>query len=108
MLLANTFCLSIRNEEQILALSYNFPLTAAKNVNLHVLFLLCWRIACNGVVSEPKSRSGLGSWSEAEEAEEELGGRVCLWALSGMGKHATLLDLAIDTVIQGAGQGERL
>lgn len=40
-----------------------------------MLVLLYWRIACSGAVSEPKSRSGLGL-SEAEEAEEEVDGRV--------------------------------
>lgn len=31
-----------------------------------------------------------------------------LWSLSGMGKHATSLDLAFDTVLQRAGQEGRL
>lgn len=97
-LLAITFCLSTSNDEQILALSYNLPLTAAKNVKLHVLALLCWRTSCSGVVSE--QRAGLGLLSGAEGAEEEVGGRVgTVWH----GKTGHFIGPWTDTVIERAG-----
>lgn len=56
-------------------------------------------------MSEQKSRSGL-AW--LSKAEEKVGGRVRLWALSGMGKHATSLDLAFDCVPESRAGGKTM
>lgn len=67
-LLAHTFCLSTTNDKQIPALSYNFPLTAAKNVKLH---MLVWRIACKWgcVRAEEQVCLGLAVWGRGGRGE---------------------------------------